>query len=191
MKKRGVIFDLDGTLVDSKLDFAAMRRDLGFPSDAMILETIAAIDDEAERRRLEHIMHLHEMDGADRAIAFPGAHDLLETLVKNHILVGIFTRNSRATAKHTLLHVGLKISVIVAREDAPPKPDPAGLHLITDKWGIKTHEALFVGDNLFDLEAGRNAGIATALFAPIHPDFDHDHTEIVSSLMDIEKYLEL
>lgn len=188
-KKRGVIFDLDGTLVDSKLDFAAMRRDLGFAPDAEILETIAAVGDNAERKRLEDIVHLHEFAGANNAVAFPGALDLLGMLAKNNISVAIFTRNSRATAEYTLKRVGFEISFIVAREDAPPKPDPAGLHLITCKWDIKAHEALFVGDYLYDLEAGRLAGIQTILFAPTPPDFKHDHTEIVSSLMGIEKYI--
>ena len=191
MKKRGVVFDLDGTLVDSKLDFAAMRRDLGFTSDLEILETIAAVEDDTERRRLENIVHAHEIAGAEHATAFPGAHELLATLAKNAIPVAIFTRNSRATAERTLINVKFDLSFIVAREDAPPKPDPAGLFLIISKWNIKPHEALFVGDYLFDLEAGRRAGIPTVLFAPTTPSFTHDHTEIVSNLTAIEKYLGL
>jgi HAD superfamily hydrolase (TIGR01549 family) len=190
-KTRGVIFDLDGTLVDSKLDFVAMRKDLGFAANIDILETISAVDDQIERKRLEGIVHLHELAGANRAISFPGAHEILTLLSKNKIPVGVFTRNSRSTAEHTLKRVGLKISLIIAREDAPPKPDPAGLHLIIDNWGIKPHETLFIGDDIFDLDAGHRAGIPTLLFAPNKPNFNHDRNKIITHLMEIENYLML
>ena len=98
-QKCGVIFDLDGTLVDSRLNFDAMRRDLKFSPEAAILETIAAIGDEAERRRLEDIIHAHEIAGADCAVPFSGAHELLLILAKSNIRVAIFTRNSRIIAR--------------------------------------------------------------------------------------------
>lgn len=188
-RKRGVIFDLDGTLVDSRLDFKAMRRDLNIPPEAEILETIAAVSDATERRRLESIVLSHEIAGANCARPFPGAHQLLESLTKNGVRVAIFTRNARSVAEMTLARVGFDIQLIVAREDAPPKPNPAGLHLILSRWNVQPQDALFVGDYLFDLQAGRQAKIPTLLFAPTPPDFIHNHQEIISSLCEVEEYL--
>lgn len=185
---RGAIFDLDGTLVDSRLDFAAMRRDLAFDPGAPILEAIAQIGDATERRRLEAIVHAHECAGADRATPYPGAHELLAALAARGIPVAIFTRNSREITLRTLARAGLDVPLVVSREDAPPKPDPAGLFLILKRWGLAPHEALFIGDYLFDLEAGRRAGVPTVLFAPIEPDFDHDHAEVVTSLAELAKF---
>ena len=46
---RGIIFDMDGTLIVQELDFAAMRREIGLPPDTPLLEALAAMS-EAERR---------------------------------------------------------------------------------------------------------------------------------------------
>jgi phosphoglycolate phosphatase-like HAD superfamily hydrolase len=72
----------------------------------------------------------------------------------------------------TLLKHGLQFSIVMTRDDAPAKPDPTALHSITKKWGLKNHEVLFVGDYLYDLQAGLAAQVPTALFLSNPPDFD-------------------
>lgn len=56
MSKRGIIFDLDGTLVDSQLDFVSMRADLAIPDGADILTWIASAEP-PEQERLHAIVH--------------------------------------------------------------------------------------------------------------------------------------
>ena len=76
---RGVIFDLDGTLVDSGLDFNAMRAEMGLPAGRPILEAIASLPSSRQRVCWE-ILHRHEFEGATRATPMPAVHDLLSLL---------------------------------------------------------------------------------------------------------------
>ena len=57
----GMIFDLDGTLVDSGLDFAAIRRDMGLPAGSPILETLDRIPTGLEKDRMLAVLRRHEL----------------------------------------------------------------------------------------------------------------------------------
>lgn len=186
MPIRGVIFDLDGTLIDSQLDFEAMRRDMGFAAGRPILETIETLPDPVYQARCHDILRQHEHQGALRATLMPGARELLAELTRRDIPQAILTRNSREMTKLTLQRLDLQFSVVVAREDAPPKPDPAGLLHICRAWGFDVTEVLFVGDFHFDLLAGRAAGIATVLYAPDQrPDYANDAEYVIERLNDL------
>lgn len=163
---RGIIFDMDGTLVDSKLDFDAMRSDMGLPSGMPILEAIAEIPEGPTRDRMLSIMRTHELRGADAAELFEGVAEFLSRLEAQGIVAAILTRNSRETTERTLNRLRLNFSIVVTREDAPPKPDPTGVRMIARHWNFEPHEMLVIGDYVFDLHAGRNAGIRSVLFAP-------------------------
>lgn len=166
---RGVIFDLDGTLVDSRLDFSQMRLAMGIPEKEPILEYLATLD-EPSRIAKEKILDAFELEGAMRATLFDGVRELLDTLQRWNIETAIFTRNSKKVTTRTLERLELTgFSQLVTRECAPPKPLPDGLNLIRDNWAFEATEVVYVGDYLFDLEAGRNAGIETALFLN-HPN---------------------
>ncbi len=169
---RGIVFDLDGTLVDSRLDFDAMRRDMGMAAGVPILEALAAIPPGPEYDRMYEIVHRHELQGADLAEPFAGVLDFLQHVNELGIASAILTRNSRESALRTLNRWNLTFSQVIAREDAPPKPDPAGVLLIAERWGMGPDEMIVIGDYLFDLQAGRRAGMRSVLFAPDElPDF--------------------
>ena len=55
---------------------------------------------------------------------------------------------------------------MLTREDAPAKPDPTGVLAICQDWNMAPADVLFVGDYLFDLQAGHNAGTRAVLFVP-------------------------
>lgn len=171
---KGVIFDLDGTVVDSRLDFVAIRRDLGLAENAPILEAIDRNPNLAERVRMHEILDRHELAGAERASLMPGIAELLSELETRKLRTAVFTRNSRKAAARTLERLNLRFEVLIAREDAPPKPDPAGLAVICERWRTQPDHIVFIGDYLYDLQAGRRAGIPTVLYAPEAPDFRHD-----------------
>lgn len=162
---RGIIFDLDGTLVDSRLDFDAMRRDMGLPVGIPILEALESVPDGAARDRMLQIMHDHEVRGADASTLIDGVVEFLSHIEQLGIVSAVLTRNSRPSALRTLQRWNLSFSQVVTREDAPPKPDPAGVRLIADRWQIPSHQIVVVGDYLFDLQAGRKAGSRCVLFA--------------------------
>ena len=172
---RGIIFDLDGTLVDSRLDFDAMRQEMGLPLKMPILEGLSTVPDGPERDRMLEIMRKHEQRGADESTLFDGVIEFLRHIEDRGILSAVLTRNSRETAMRTLDRWNLSFSHVVTREDAPPKPDPAGVHLIAQRWGLLPHQIVVIGDYLFDLQAGRRAGSRSVLFAPqVYPEFANE-----------------
>jgi HAD superfamily hydrolase (TIGR01509 family) len=163
---QGMIFDLDGTLVDSQLDFPAIRRDLALPAGLPILESLAAIPEGPEKDILRAKLRVHERRGAECATLFPGVAEALAFLRTLGIPTGVLTRNSRESTTIVLERLGLSFSQVLTREDAPPKPDPTGLLHICREWGLPPEQAAFCGDYVFDLQAGRAAGMTTVLYAP-------------------------
>ncbi|HEY1067756.1 MAG TPA: HAD family hydrolase [Pirellulales bacterium] len=159
----GVIFDLDGTLVDSKLDFDAIRLEIGVPEGRAILETMAHMTPE-DSARAWTILDAHEMRGAATATLMPGVAAFLDRLNAANIPTAILTRNSRAALELTCGRLGIAASHFIAREDAPPKPDPTGLLQVCRAWGVRPEQTAIVGDYHFDLDCGRNAGTRTVLY---------------------------
>lgn len=161
---RGIVFDLDGTLVDSALDFSAMRRETGCPEGTGLLEFVATLDCDSERAAAEAVIHRHEMAGAARATWMPGASRLLHSIADAGLPLGIVTRNSRAAAGMTLEALGAPPLALVAREDARPKPDPDGLLQLARRWQLAPKALAYVGDFRFDIEAAKRAGMPAVLY---------------------------
>lgn len=164
MPIRGLIFDLDGTLVDSGLDFEQMRCEMGLAPGLPLLESLAALSD-AEAERCHQILARHERAGAERAVLMPGVAEFLAQVAERGIRCAVFTRNGREIARLTLERLGLSFETIVAREDAPIKPDPTGILGICKSWGLQPTDVAMVGDYRFDIVAGRQAGVKTVCYA--------------------------
>jgi len=154
----GIIFDLDGTLVDSRLDFAAIRAHLNCPPDVGVLEFIDTLP--ASEQAAAHAVVLeYERAGAERATWIPGAQSCLERLSVMGIPTAILTRNARVIAELTVARLNIPVQRVLAREDAPPKPAPDGLLAIAREWGMAPASIAYVGDFKYDLLAARNAGM--------------------------------
>ena len=171
MAYRAFVFDLDGTLVDSKIDFASMRAELNIAGEDDVLKHIENLPPESQKVAFE-IVSRHERAGALDSVRIEGAREFIEQARRGGTPCAIFTRNSRELARECLDSHGFEVDLIVAREDAPPKPKPDGLFKIADAFGAQAHELLFVGDYLYDLQAGQAAGTPTALFLTSTPDFE-------------------
>lgn len=163
---RGMVFDLDGTLIDSALDFDRIRSDMGLPRGKPILEALATVPEGSDKDRMRSVLRSHELAGAERASLFPGVDETLVFLREQNIPTAILTRNSRESTEIVLRRLALQFDRVLTREDAPPKPDPTGLIAICRHWRVNPEAIPFCGDYRFDLEAGRAAGMPTVLYAP-------------------------
>jgi HAD superfamily hydrolase (TIGR01549 family) len=158
----GVVFDLDGTLVVEQLDYEAIRRELGLAPRVPLLEGIAALS-EAEQLLAHEVLHRHEHAAASTATPHAGVTAFFDWLDSRGVRRGVFSRNSRAAVNFVLERCGLQCDIVVAREDAPHKPSPDGLLLICAAWNLPPAEVLMIGDYLYDVQAGVQAGTRTAL----------------------------
>jgi phosphoglycolate phosphatase-like HAD superfamily hydrolase len=158
------VFDLDGTLTLPVHDFSLIRDALGVPEGSDILGYLASLDD-SEGQPLQDKLNEIETGLLDRVDPAPGSIRLIETLSRRGSRMGILTRNTRDVALKTIARLGLggyfRKECILGRDDTPPKPDPEGLFRLSVLWGTDPVEMVMVGDYLFDLQTGRNAGAAT------------------------------
>lgn len=158
-----IVFDMDGTITRPSLDFGEIKKALGNDDPSLLtLDFILALPPDEQHRAWE-IMHRYEQDAADNAEPQDGALPLLSELRRRGIKTAIFTRNSRDSVERVLAKFGVDVDDIIAREDAPPKPDPTAIYKLLEKYGIRKREALMVGDFALDVEAGKRAGLATVL----------------------------
>ncbi len=163
-RRRHWIFDLDGTLTHPVLDFAAIRRELGVPDGVPILEHLATVPPAEAAPRMARLDAI-ETAASVRATARPGAAALLADLRGRGCRCGIVSRNRLTSVRRSLAAAGLAghfaAADLVGRDEAEPKPSPAGLLRLLDGWGATTDDAVMVGDFVHDLRAGRAAGVAT------------------------------
>ncbi|MFG1491656.1 HAD-IA family hydrolase, partial [Oceanospirillum sp. HFRX-1_2] len=155
---KGVIFDLDGTLVSSSLDFKWLREQVSCPSDEDILAFAANLKDPFLRDRAHSIIEKHELDDAHQAGWIPGAKEFVECLNRLNFPMAIVTRNFQQAAQIKIRNNAMPITRVITREEAPAKPDPTALLLIASEWRLQPEQVMYVGDFRYDVEAANNAG---------------------------------
>ena len=179
--KRYWVFDMDGTLTVAVHDFDAIRDALGLRQGRPILEQLAELPD-GEAARLRERLDVIEKGLVEKASAQKGAPELLALLAGQGAKMGILTRNSHENAILTLEVCGLSQYFdggdVLGRESCKVKPSADGIHKLLDGWGADPGDAVMVGDYLFDLVAGREAGTAT-VYLDTNGGFDYrDHADV-------------
>lgn len=163
MPIRAVIFDLDGTITQSFLDFDAIRMELGLAVDSgPILEAMRRMD-ESQRAHAHQVIAVHEQRAIEASSLNEQAVSVLDFLRKKEIPVGVLTRNTRENALAVAQKHALQFDAVVGRDEAPVKPDPAGVFLLCKEFGVRPEETLVVGDYVFDLLSARAAGAVPVL----------------------------
>ena len=186
-----ILFDIDGTLVDSNNfhllawaealhaaghDFRLQQihDQIGQGADNFVPALIPrASDAEAERLGSEQV-RLFKQHYAHRLKPFPGAHDLIARCKAEGYRVALATSASAEMLDHhlDLLDVLDLVDVCTTADDvAASKPSPDIFTTALEKLATKPDEALVIGDTPFDIAAARKAGIATiAVRSGLFPD---------------------
>jgi HAD superfamily hydrolase (TIGR01509 family) len=165
LKHRGHwIFDLDGTLTVSAHDFEHIRRELGLEPQVPILEALHAMPED-EAAPLWDALNELEFYYAGKASIMQGANDLLQRLHDDGRQLAILTRNTMPVVTHTLEACSIDqffpLDHILDRDSCIPKPSPDGIQRLLRFWQADADDTVMVGDYLYDLEAGKGAGVAT------------------------------
>jgi len=176
-----VVFDLDGTLVDSKLDLAlsvnAMRAPMGL--DPLPLDLIAsyvghgvtvlvrrALGDQASKENvakgLALFLDYYRLHMLDNTSTYPGVREALEELRDRKLAVLTNKPVHFSREMLTRLGVAAHFSYIYGGNSFPlKKPDPIGVHKLMGDLKVSPQETIIVGDSDTDVLTGRNAGIWT------------------------------
>lgn len=158
------IFDLDGTLTVSAHDFEHIRDELGLAPETPILEALNAMPED-EAAPLWETLNQLEFFYAGKASVMQGASELLQRLHDDGRQLAILTRNTMPVVKQTLEACRLAhffpVEHILDRDSCIPKPSPDGVRQLLEFWHAAADDTVMVGDFLYDLEAGKGAGVLT------------------------------
>jgi phosphoglycolate phosphatase len=180
---KAVLFDLDGTLIDSAPDLGAaadkMRLDRGLPS--LPFEKYRPMAGAGARGMLgvafgitpehpdfagmrEEFFRNYESCMTQRTYVFDGVQQLIAALAQQGVPWGVVTNKSmRFTAPLTkAMPLFASARTVVGGDSTPhPKPHPAPLLEAARQVGVKPIECVYVGDDARDVQAGRAAGMGT------------------------------
>jgi len=180
-----VLFDLDGTLLDTLPDLhaaaCAMLHDLGRPPlpleairgyvgrgipnlvKRVLAGSLAAADDSSPppQAALDSFRQHYARENGNRSTLYPGVIEGLEALKAKGIPMAVITNKAEAFTLPLLKSAGLAgyFSVVVSGDLLPKaKPDPMSLIWACGRLGVSPDDAVFIGDSINDFLAGRAAG---------------------------------
>ena len=178
--KTTVIFDLDGTLLDTLDDLhAALNRALtenglpersrnevrAFVGNGIPLLAHRGVPSgtapETERRVLDALLSFYTAHCRERTCPYPGVTDALSALKERGVRVAVVTNKAQAAAE-TLCGAyfgGLADCVVGGRPDLPKKPAPEPVFEALKALGVSAREAVYVGDSEVDLKTAENVGL--------------------------------
>ena len=216
---KAVLFDLDGTLIDTAGDFIRIIQSMCREENRGVVDAALIRTQVSEGARamvklvypelevddpifLAHRQRFLDLYGADIAVdtdLFEGMYPLLESLEAKHIPWGIVTNKPRDLSEALLKALNLteRCAVLVCPEDvSKTKPDPEPMYLAAKQLNIAPSEIIYVGDHPRDIDAGRNANMYTILAAygylplPYKDDLTAWHADcIVNNVSELDQLL--
>jgi phosphoglycolate phosphatase len=179
---RALIFDLDGTLIDSKRDLirsvnamlAEMGREtlhedtisgyIGHGAPQLIGRALGnGATEEQRERALKFFLAHYEEHKLDSMCAYPGVPQALEEL--SRFSMGVLTNKPVRVSVRILEGLGLTKyfrTVYGGNSFETKKPDPLGVRRILEEFGVAPKQAMLIGDSEVDVQTARNAGTLAA-----------------------------
>ena len=180
--KKLVIFDLDGTLLDTIADLAVATNhaltQLGYPTHEVetirtfvgnginkLLERSLPEDKRTEADVMQmrtHFIPYYDAHNADFSSPYPGVVALLETLQAKGLMIAVASNKYQEATEKLVKHYFPTIrfvEVLGQREGIPVKPDPIIVHDILKKANVSPEDTLYVGDSGVDMLTAINAGV--------------------------------
>lgn len=190
MKYEAVIFDLDGTLVEFRYRFREAKtslleslarigitlpheicerptQDLIDEAEIAVMRNPKALEFVEVRRMINDILDGFELEAFTNTKLHPEAHSVLHNLRKKEYRLGLVTNDGRKPTAYALRKFKLErfFDVVVTRDDVPKlKPSPDGVKKALSILRVEPQKAVFVGDSIIDLEAGRQAGVTVIAY---------------------------
>ncbi len=208
---KGVIFDLDGTLVDSyqaiylsfhhtyknmglqPLPFEEVNRVVGYGLSNTFRDLLG---EERVPQALSLFRRKYEEVFRQNTYLLPDAREVVEALHKKGITLAIATNKLGRFSREIFQHFGMEklFAAIVGDEDVSQnKPHPEMLLYAMEKMRLGNSEAVFVGDSLIDIQTGKNAGLpvyAVPTGATKRHDLEKAHPEkVLNRLFDLLEYV--
>lgn len=184
MKYKGIIFDLDGTLLNTVYDLAdsvnEVMGQMGFPGHAEdeyklkighgfrnLIEVSLPEDQRTEEnieKGLALFLDTYDQKYKNRTVPYDGIPQLLEELHKRGICFAVNSNKrtdyTNALVKKFFSHLPFT-AVFGERKDVPKKPDPASALEIAQMMKLDPKEVVYIGDSKTDMITGKNAGMDT------------------------------
>ncbi|MDD4169531.1 MAG: HAD-IA family hydrolase [Desulfotomaculaceae bacterium] len=177
MHNIAVLFDLDGTLVDTLplivQTYRKVFRDMKIPwGDDDVVKLIGYplteigkhFAGEKESLFIELYQHYYQIDHDRMTRLYPGTLEILSFLKSRGLKLGIVTSKGRPVTLRSVAHTGLDrfMDVIVTAHDVlKHKPDPEPLVKALTVLGATVDQSIFIGDTSFDILTGQNTGTLT------------------------------
>jgi len=176
---RAIIFDMDGTLLDTLQDIVGMINatlldwDLAGKTSEELLDYIgygalwlcqraSGLSGEAAERFCRAYKMKAFNSGDVRTRAYPGIVEAVRALKAGGFKLGIYTNKPQAWAEklaERFFGIGMFDGIVGAQAGAPLKPDPSGIHSLCEAWEVAVKDAVMVGDSPVDIETAKATGI--------------------------------
>ncbi len=167
---KGVIFDLDGTLIRLPVRYDLLRDQLRrlFQSKSDFFQLIPSIVDQAKGdptmvRTAFELICVEELLGTSKIVIIKGALDLLHQLKSDNKILGLVTLQCRKAARHIINNVEMEglFSSILTRDESYDRHDQ--IEKTLKSLGLLPGETIVIGDRLNDIEAAERAGCKSIL----------------------------
>lgn len=183
-----VVFDFDGTLIDSNylidrtirataeevLDQKIGQVMINNIWGKVLTEQMAELDSGRVEELCQYYSNFYRQHRDEHTTIFEGILDMLEVLHKT-CKMAIITNKGRGGLEHGLHKFNMKnyFEIALSKSDVVmKKPHPEGLYKVMEHFKAKAEDVLFIGDSIHDIACGKNAGVDTILVAWTVMDLD-------------------